>query len=67
MFVILGKFQLFIFICSGFQSLFANCAKTFVVPTNRKSCCGSGSLFREAKDVVAYLILGLKVKQFLNL
>jgi hypothetical protein len=41
--------------------------KTFVVLTGIKYCCGSGFRFKEAKDVVAYLILGLKVKQFLNL
>jgi hypothetical protein len=37
--------------------------KAFEIPTGRKSCCQLGSLIREAKDakdVVAYLILGLK-------
>jgi hypothetical protein len=52
-----GKFQLFIFVCSGFWSSFA---KTFIVLIGRKSCCPLGFLFREAKDVVACLTLGLK-------
>ncbi len=60
MFIILGRCQLFISICSGFQSLFANYVKTFVVIIGRKSCCRLSSLFREAKDVVAYLTLDLK-------
>ncbi len=60
MFVILGKFQLFIFVCSGFRSFFTNCTNAFVVLTDRKLCCQLGFLFREGKDVVAYLILGLK-------
>jgi hypothetical protein len=58
-----GKFQSFIFICSGFQSLFANHTKAFAILTGRKSCCPSGFLIREAKDakdVVAYLTFGLK-------
>jgi hypothetical protein len=60
MFVILGKFQLFIFVCSGFWSLFTDCTKAFAVLTDRKSCYQLGFLFKEVKDVVAYLILGLK-------
>jgi hypothetical protein len=49
MFIILGRFQLFISICSGFQSLFANCVKTFVVIIGRKSCCWLGSFFKRNK------------------
>jgi hypothetical protein len=57
------KFQLFISICRGFRSLFANHPKAFGILTGRKSCYRPGSLIREvkdAKDVVAYLIIGLK-------
>jgi hypothetical protein len=46
MFIVLGKFQLFIFVCNGFQSLFAYHMKEFVVLIGRKSCHRSGSLFR---------------------
>ncbi len=60
MFVVLGKFQLFIFVCSGFWSLYADHAKAFVVLTCRKSCHQLGSFFRYVKDVVAYLTLCLK-------
>jgi hypothetical protein len=58
----LWKFQLFIYICSGFWSLFADYAKPYVILTGRKSCCRLGSLFKEVKDVVACLILGLEGK-----
>ncbi len=44
MFVILGKFWLFIYVYNGFQSFFANRAKTFVVLISRKSCHWLGSL-----------------------
>jgi hypothetical protein len=57
---VVGEFQLFIFICSGFQSLFVDYMKAFIVLTSRKSCCQPGSLFKEAKNVVAYLTIGLK-------
>jgi hypothetical protein len=60
MFIVLGKFQLFNSIFSGFQSLFSNRAKAFAISTNKKSSYRLGSLFKDAKDVVAYLILGLK-------
>jgi hypothetical protein len=62
MFVVLGKFQLFIFVCNGFRSLITDRVKAFVVLTSWQ-----GFLFRETKDVVAYLSLGLKVRRFLNL
>jgi hypothetical protein len=58
--IVLEKFQLFIFVCNGFQSLFTHCMKAFVVLIGSKSCCRLSSLFREAKDVVVYLILCLK-------
>jgi hypothetical protein len=35
----LGRFQLFISICSGFRSLFVDHAKAFIVLTSKKSCC----------------------------
>jgi hypothetical protein len=60
MFVVLKKFQLFTFVCNGFQFLIADCVKAFAILTGRKSCCRQSSLFRKAKDVVAYLTLGLK-------
>jgi len=60
MFIVLRKFQLFIYVYSGFRSVFANHTKAFVVLTNRKSCCQPNSLFREVKDVIAYLTFGLK-------
>ncbi len=40
--------------------MFANCAKAFVVLIDRKSCYQPGSLFREVKDVIVYLTIGLK-------
>ncbi len=43
--------------------MFADCVKAFEIPTSTKSRCQLGSLIRkakDAKDVVAYLILGLK-------
>ncbi len=60
MFVVLGKFQLFIYVCNGFQCLFVDHAKAFVVLINRKSCCQPSSLCREVKNVIAYLTIGLK-------
>jgi hypothetical protein len=36
-FVILGKFQLFIYVCNGFRSLFANHGKEIIILTNKKS------------------------------
>ncbi len=60
MFIVLGKFQLFIYVCNGFWFLFADCAKAFIVLTCEKSCCQPCFLFRKAKDVVAYLTIGLK-------
>jgi hypothetical protein len=60
MFIVLGKFQLFISICSGFWSLFANFVMAFAILTNRKSCCWPGCLFKEVKDVVAYITFVLK-------
>ncbi len=60
MLIVLGNFQLFIYVCNGFQSLFVDHTKAFIVLTNRKSWCWPGSLYREVKDVIAYLTIGLK-------
>jgi hypothetical protein len=47
------------FVYSGFWFLFAKCVKAFAIIIGRKSCYRLGSFFRETKDVVACLILGL--------
>ncbi len=53
-----GKFQLFTSTCSGFRYLFVDHVKAFAILTGRKPCYQPGSLFKKAKDVVAYLIIG---------
>ncbi len=58
--IVLGKFQLFISICNGFQSLFAHYTKAFAILIGSKSCCQPRSLFKEGKDVVVYLTLSLR-------
>ncbi len=40
--------------------MFANYTKFFIVLIGKKSCCPLGFVFREGKDVVACLTLGLK-------
>jgi hypothetical protein len=52
MFVILGFVN--------YSFFFVDHTKPFIVLTGRKSCYRLGSLFKEAKDVVAYLTFGLK-------
>ncbi len=39
MFVVLGKFQLFIYDYSGFWFFFVDYMKAFAFLTGRKSCC----------------------------
>jgi hypothetical protein len=56
----LGKFQLFVFVCSGFLFLFIDYVKTFASLIRRKSCCWPGFLVIDAKDAFAYLAFGLK-------
>ncbi len=52
------KFHLFIYVYNGFW--FIDRTKAFAILIGRKSCCRLGFIFKEAKDVVAYLTVGLK-------
>jgi hypothetical protein len=56
----LRKFHLFISIYNEFQFLFVDRTKAFAILIGRKSFCRLGSIFKEAKDVVAYLTIGFK-------